>query len=94
MMFYVYTLAYPDGGVFYVGKGKVREGRYKQKRERIDTHEGEARRGCHCSKCEVIRSIWATSCQFKKTRVYETAPQRVVYRRSELDALAEPKPKP
>ena len=32
--FYVYTLAYPDGKVFYVGKGSG---------YRIDQHEMEAR---------------------------------------------------
>lgn len=34
--FYVYTLAYPDSKVFYVGKGTGK---------RIDDHEREARKG-------------------------------------------------
>ena len=40
--YYVYTYAFPDGRVFYVGKGC---------NARIDDQEREARHGCICEKC-------------------------------------------
>jgi hypothetical protein len=40
--YYVYTNAFPDGRVFYVGKGC---------NARIDDQECEARHGCICEKC-------------------------------------------
>ncbi len=47
---YVYSLAYPDGRVFYVGKGT---------QGRINQHEYEAKRGtCRCAKCKIIQGIW------------------------------------
>lgn len=46
---YVYTLAYPDGTVFYIGKGQG---------NRIHAHEIEARKGKLSRKCDVIREIW------------------------------------
>ena len=45
MSYYVYTLAYPDGTVFYVGKGSG---------NRIQHHEQEALRGHDCPKCDLI----------------------------------------
>lgn len=60
--FYTYTLAYPDGTVFYVGKGTG---------NRIDHHEKEAHRGHACKKCQTIRLIWATGEQVVKTKVRE-----------------------
>lgn len=45
---YVYIYAYPDGRVFYVGKGKG---------NRILDHEAEARKGINSRKCDIIRSI-------------------------------------
>lgn len=47
---YVYTLARPDGSVFYVGKGQ---------RARMGNHESEARKGVQSRKCDIIRQIWA-----------------------------------
>lgn len=47
--FYVYTLAYPNGTVFYVGKGQG---------NRIDQHEQEALRGEISPRHNVIRQIW------------------------------------
>jgi len=47
---YIYIYAYPDGRVFYVGKGKG---------NRILDHEAEARRGVKSPKCDIIRSIWS-----------------------------------
>jgi hypothetical protein len=46
--YYVYTLAYPDGTVFYVGKGK---------NDRLKQHVTEAKRGVRSPKCDVIRQI-------------------------------------
>lgn len=61
--FYVYTYAYPNGTIFYVGKGT---------NGRIDEHEREARNSCPCRKCSVIRSIWASGKPVQKRIVYET----------------------
>lgn len=60
---YVYTYAYPDGTVFYVGKGN---------RGRIDEHEREARKGCTCEKCRAIRRIWDSGHPVRKRIVFET----------------------
>lgn len=61
--YYVYTLAYSDGQVFYVGKGQGR---------RVYQHETEARSGCNCSKCQIIRKIWASGMQVLKNIIFET----------------------
>jgi excisionase family DNA binding protein len=61
--YYVYTLAYPDGKIFYVGKGA---------QGRIADHEREASKGCKCRKCHVIREIWARGKPVQKRIVYET----------------------
>lgn len=60
--FYVYTYAYPDGTVFYVGKGRG---------TRILRHETEARNGVQSTKCEIIRSIWQKGEQVVKKKVAE-----------------------
>lgn len=60
MRHYVYTLAYPDGSVFYVGKGVG---------DRINAHEREARSGAQSPKCAIIRAIWAQGGEVCKTRV-------------------------
>jgi hypothetical protein len=65
--YYVYTLAYPDGRIFYVGKGKN-----YGKHERIDEHEIEARGRRHTNnpdKLEIIRSIWASGGEVLKRKV-------------------------
>src|SRR5690242_15985045 len=61
--YYVYTLAYPDGTVFYVGKGTG---------ARMDAHEKEAKGGYTSKKCDIIRQIWAQGGQVMKTKVYQT----------------------
>ena len=48
--YYVYTLARPDGSVFYVGKGSGK---------RIHHHERLTRSDPNKEKCEVIRQILA-----------------------------------
>ncbi len=61
--YYVYTYAFPDGTIFYIGKGT---------RGRIDEHEREASYGCQCQKCEIIRSIWISGKPVQKRIIYET----------------------
>ncbi len=69
--YYVYTLAYPDDIVFYVGKGQD---------DRIDRHEHDACRSdeaiksryLNLEKCQVIRTIWEQCKQVKKNIVFET----------------------
>ena len=61
--YYIYTLAYPDGKVFYVGKGT---------NGRIADHEREASKGCNCPKCDIIREIWADNKPVQKRIVFET----------------------
>ncbi len=60
---YIYTYAFPDGTVFYVGKGN---------RGRIDVHEHEAQTGCPCMRCCAIRQIWESGQPVQKRIVYET----------------------
>jgi hypothetical protein len=60
--YYVYTLAYPTGEVFYVGKGI---------RGRINLHEAEARKGVNSHKCNIIRKIWREGGEVIKTKVCE-----------------------
>lgn len=59
---YVYTLAYPNGTVFYVGEGSG---------NRINNHEHEAARGKKSPKCDAIRHIWAMHGQVLKRKVQE-----------------------
>lgn len=65
--FYVYTLARPDGRVFYVGKGRGK---------RIDAHESQARHGKLSKKCNIIRKIWASGGQVEKAIVFRTESER------------------
>ena len=60
---YVYTYAFPDGSIFYIGKGN---------QGRIDEHEREAQDGCACAKCQTIREIWTGGHPVQKRIVYET----------------------
>lgn len=61
--FYVYTLAHPDGSVFYVGNGRLR---------RVYAHEEEALTGCSCHKCKIIQSIWGENRSVIKAIVFVT----------------------
>ncbi len=63
--FYVYTLAYPDGKVFYVGKGS---------KSRIMNHEADARNRdrahtYHTQRSEIIRQIWHEGGQVLKQKI-------------------------
>lgn len=60
---YVYVYAYPDGQVFYIGKGT---------KARMFSHENEARTNCACEKCNTIRSIWVRGVPVQKKIVFES----------------------
>src|SRR5260370_4271955 len=76
--YYVYTLAYPDGTIFYVGKGTGK---------RVHMHEQFAARSdemikrlnLNSRKCSIIREIWNSNGQVKKDIVYETDNERDAY---------------
>jgi hypothetical protein len=74
---YVYTLAYPDGTVFYVGKGRG---------NRIDQHEREAKRGIQSYKCNVIRQIERDGSAIVKTKVCEHLSEDAAYQ-MEIDLI-------
>ncbi len=59
--YYVYIYAYPDGCVFYVGKGRG---------SRINDHERDARNDVQSDKCIIIRSIWEQGGQVLKRKLY------------------------
>jgi hypothetical protein len=65
--YYVYTLAYPDEQIFYVGKGQGK---------RVHHHEAEARTGCSCNKCQTIRQVWKNGEQVLKSIVFETCKEQ------------------
>lgn len=74
---YVYTLAYPDGTVFYVGKGTG---------NRINDHEREAKQGKKSYKCNVIRGIWKDGGQIIKTKVQDGMTDEAAYK-LEIDLI-------
>lgn len=61
--FYVYVLVRPNGKPFYVGKGT---------RNRMYKHDTEARKGCECRKCRVIRKIWRNGGEIVRYTVIAT----------------------
>jgi uncharacterized ParB-like nuclease family protein len=69
-LFYVYLLLRPDGRVFYVGKGSG---------NRVHAHEKEARKGCNCYKCNVIRKIWADGNQVIRNIIFQTTKEEEAY---------------
>lgn len=74
--YYVYTLAYPDGTVFYVGKGKDK---------RIKNHLEEVKRGVISPKCDVIRSILASGQEVLESKVYtDLSEQEALIREEEV----------
>lgn len=81
---YVYVLTYPDGHIFYVGKGIG---------YRIARHEQDARNGDTSEKCNIIREIWARGQQVLKIKLayFDTHLQAELYEASliaSLDGLA------
>ena len=68
--FYVYTLARPDGTVFYVGKGT---------KDRIDKHESKARSLNRGPTPDAIRAIWKAGGEVVKTKVLETDDEEAAY---------------
>ncbi len=67
--FYVYVLARPNGKPFYVGKGQGR---------RIFKHEREAKSGCACHKCRVIRKIWRSGGEVQRYTVFTSDDEQAV----------------
>jgi hypothetical protein len=61
--FYVYILCRPNGKPFYVGKGQ---------RKRLYDHEAEAKRNCHCKKCNTIRKIWRNGGEVQRYIIFTT----------------------
>jgi hypothetical protein len=61
--FYVYVLARPNGKPFYVGKGCG---------SRVSAHDSEARRGCICRKCRMIRAIWGEGGVVSRSIIFTT----------------------
>lgn len=81
--YHVYTLAYPDGTVFYVGKGQGK---------RSEQHIIEAKQWtCQCEKCRVIQSIIFKGKKVKISYVFESDDQNLCFQReSELIKLLAP----
>jgi hypothetical protein len=76
--YYVYILARPNGTPFYVGKGKG---------PRIWDHEQEARRGCRCHRCNVIRKIWRGGGEVQRYTILTTNNEKDAYQ-YERDTIA------
>lgn len=63
MKYYVYTLSYPNGSIFYIGKGVG---------NRIEHHEINALNGEKNRKSDIIRSIISSGNEILKKVVFES----------------------
>jgi hypothetical protein len=73
MLFYVYALARPvkkDWRIFYIGKGSKR---------RVWRHESEARRGCRCHKCNIIRKVWREGGEIQRYILLTTEDEQTAF---------------
>lgn len=69
--FYVYTLARPNGKIFYVGKGWG---------DRAVEHIREAKAGdCYCRKCKIIRRILQSGKSVVINKVFMTDDEREAF---------------
>jgi hypothetical protein len=68
--FYVYSPAYPNGEVFYIGKGAG---------SRVHSHTWEAKSGKAGRKCDIIRDILATGETVLTKILFETADENQAY---------------
>jgi hypothetical protein len=68
--FYVYVLCRPNGKPFYVGKGSG---------PRVLRHEEEARAGCKCHKCNIVRKIWRGGGEVQRYIVFTTDDETEAY---------------
>ena len=75
--YFVYTLAWPSGEIFYVGKGKG---------GRAEEHLSEAYKyECYCPKCRAIHRIWGKRQQVQINYVFETNdPKAALVKETEL----------
>lgn len=79
-MYYVYTLARPDGRIFYVGKGSE----YRAKGHLTEARKGE----CICQKCRIIQKILKSGKEVRIEYVFETEDERAAFER-EATLIAE-----
>ncbi len=73
----VYALAYPNGNIFYVGKGTV---------TRPPEHFKEARsKVCRCKKCQIILTIWKQRQAVQVLVLFETDDEQEAFQREAVE---------
>jgi hypothetical protein len=75
--FYVYSLGYPNGEVFYIGKGGGGVGGIGS---RIHSHTWQAKSGKAGRRCDIIRSILATGETVLTNILFETDDEGQAYK--------------